>query len=233
MCAYLSAQLNLSQSLLEYFYLRPRPLLLQNITDPLHSLRPRPSSILYIPSGPGHHPFFTFPQAQAIIHSLHSLRPRPPSILYIPSGPDHHPFFTFPQAQATIHSLHSLRPRPSSILYIPLGPGHHPFFTFPQAQAITPSHYADVVEERNIEHLCGYPPCGTRMGPATAQKYHISLEKKQVYDLTEQKVEPRPLYPLKATPIHCWYRNSAICGVIRLQGSMQASCQMSPYGFNQ
>ena len=58
----------------------------------------------------------------------------------------------------------------------------------PQAQAITPSHYSDVIDERNIEHLCGYPLCGTGLGPATIQRYHISYEKKQVYDLTERKV---------------------------------------------
>eukprot|EP00731_Ephydatia_muelleri_P015628 Em0009g52a len=65
----------------------------------------------------------------------------------------------------------------------------------PQAQAITPSHYCDVVDERNIEHLCGYPPCGTRLGPVTAQRYHISLEKKQVYDLAERK---------KFCSMHCY-----------------------------
>lgn len=58
-----------------------------------------------------------------------------------------------------------------------------------QAQVLSSSRYADVVEERNIEHLCGYPLCNAHMkGIPQLQKYHISVKNKQVYDLTERKV---------------------------------------------
>ena len=48
--------------------------------------------------------------------------------------------------------------------------------------------YADVVEERNIGYLCGYPLCSTPMKNIPTQKYHVSVKDKQVYDLTERKV---------------------------------------------
>ena len=57
-----------------------------------------------------------------------------------------------------------------------------------QGQCISQCHYSDVVEERNIERLCGYPGCDKQLGPVPRQKYHISLERKQVFDLTERKV---------------------------------------------
>ena len=45
------------------------------------------------------------------------------------------------------------------------------------------------MEERNIERLCGYPMCDRKLGPISRQKYHISVERRQVFDLTERKVE--------------------------------------------
>lgn len=53
---------------------------------------------------------------------------------------------------------------------------------------LSTSQYADVVEERNIVGLCGYPLCNTALGPIPKQKYHVSLAKKQIFDLTERKV---------------------------------------------
>lgn len=44
------------------------------------------------------------------------------------------------------------------------------------------------MEERNIGKLCGYPVCSHQLGPVPRQKYHISVEKRQVFDLTERKV---------------------------------------------
>ncbi|KAM6454402.1 putative RNA polymerase II subunit B1 CTD phosphatase RPAP2 isoform 2-T2 [Liasis olivaceus] len=44
---------------------------------------------------------------------------------------------------------------------------------------ITPSHYQDVVEERFIIRLCGYP--------VPKQKYKISTKTNKVYDITERK----------------------------------------------
>ena len=58
-----------------------------------------------------------------------------------------------------------------------------------QSQHITQNHYDDVVEERNIERLCGYPMCDRKLGPISRQKYHISVERRQVFDVTERKVE--------------------------------------------
>lgn len=57
-----------------------------------------------------------------------------------------------------------------------------------QAAVLSADQYADVVEERNIEHLCGYPLCSTPMKNISQQKYHVSVKNKQVYDLTERKV---------------------------------------------
>ena len=51
-----------------------------------------------------------------------------------------------------------------------------------------PSHYSDVVDERNICHLCGYPMCGNPLDEQLKQTYHISLAQKKVFDLTERKV---------------------------------------------
>ena len=59
---------------------------------------------------------------------------------------------------------------------------------FWQAQVFSQSHYSDVVEERNIGHLCGYPVCGNALGEQPQQKYHVSLAQKKVFDLTERKV---------------------------------------------
>ncbi len=53
---------------------------------------------------------------------------------------------------------------------------------------LSADQYADVVEERNIEHLCGYPLCRGHIRSFTTQKYHVSVKDKQVYDLTERKV---------------------------------------------
>ena len=57
-----------------------------------------------------------------------------------------------------------------------------------QAQVLSQSHYTDVVEERNISNLCGYPLCVNPLGEQPKQKYHISLAQKKVFDLTERKV---------------------------------------------
>lgn len=59
----------------------------------------------------------------------------------------------------------------------------------PQAREISQSHYADVVEERTIERLCGYPLCGCGLGHVTKQRYHISVQRREVLDLTERKVQ--------------------------------------------
>ncbi|KAH8249724.1 hypothetical protein KR032_011787, partial [Drosophila birchii] len=52
---------------------------------------------------------------------------------------------------------------------------------------IGPSNYADVVDERDINKLCGYPLCSNLLEKVPKQKYAISVSKNKVYDLTERK----------------------------------------------
>lgn len=49
------------------------------------------------------------------------------------------------------------------------------------------SDYNDVVQERSIENLCGYPLCSNLIKETMKQKYHISQVSNKVYDLTERK----------------------------------------------
>ncbi|CAO2639030.1 RNA polymerase II subunit B1 CTD phosphatase Rpap2 [Lemmus lemmus] len=52
---------------------------------------------------------------------------------------------------------------------------------------ITPAHYSDVVDERAIIKLCGYPLCQKTLGAIPKQKYKISTKTNKVYDITERK----------------------------------------------
>ncbi|XP_034979899.2 putative RNA polymerase II subunit B1 CTD phosphatase RPAP2 isoform X1 [Zootoca vivipara] len=52
---------------------------------------------------------------------------------------------------------------------------------------ITPLHYKDVVEERFIIKLCGYPICRKRLQNVPKQRYKISTKTNKVYDITERK----------------------------------------------
>ncbi|NP_001096736.1 putative RNA polymerase II subunit B1 CTD phosphatase RPAP2 isoform X1 [Bos taurus] len=52
---------------------------------------------------------------------------------------------------------------------------------------ITPAHYSDVVDERSIIKLCGYPLCQNKLGIVPKQKYKISTKTNKVYDITERK----------------------------------------------
>ncbi|XP_070448764.1 putative RNA polymerase II subunit B1 CTD phosphatase RPAP2 isoform X1 [Equus przewalskii] len=54
-------------------------------------------------------------------------------------------------------------------------------------QFITPAHYSDVVDERSIINLCGYPLCQKKLGIIPKQKYKISTKTNKVYDITERK----------------------------------------------
>ena len=74
-----------------------------------------------------------------------------------------------------------------------------------QAEVLSQSQYSDVVEERSIEQLCGYPLCDAPLGTPPKQKYKISLETKQILDLTERKV---PLiFSYASMHLHPLYRN--------------------------
>uniref|UniRef100_A0A8D0GDU2 RNA polymerase II subunit B1 CTD phosphatase RPAP2 homolog n=1 Tax=Sphenodon punctatus TaxID=8508 RepID=A0A8D0GDU2_SPHPU len=52
---------------------------------------------------------------------------------------------------------------------------------------VSPSHYKDVVDERSILRLCGYPLCQNRLENVPKQKYRISTKTNKVYDITERK----------------------------------------------
>uniref|UniRef100_A0A8C3WIM0 RNA polymerase II subunit B1 CTD phosphatase RPAP2 homolog n=1 Tax=Catagonus wagneri TaxID=51154 RepID=A0A8C3WIM0_9CETA len=54
-------------------------------------------------------------------------------------------------------------------------------------KSITPAHYSDVVDERSIIKLCGYPLCQKKLGIVPKQKYKISTRTNKVYDITERK----------------------------------------------
>ncbi|KAK2145427.1 hypothetical protein LSH36_682g01061 [Paralvinella palmiformis] len=60
-------------------------------------------------------------------------------------------------------------------------------FLIEAAQRIDHNHYADVVEERAIIKLCGYPLCLKPLTNIPKQKYHISTKTNKVYDITERK----------------------------------------------
>ncbi|KAK3604385.1 hypothetical protein CHS0354_011871 [Potamilus streckersoni] len=55
------------------------------------------------------------------------------------------------------------------------------------AHYITPSHYADVVEERGIANQCGYPLCPNQLGNVPKKKFHISTKTNKVYDISQRK----------------------------------------------
>eukprot|EP00794_Sanderia_malayensis_P015691 gene15691-17273_t len=52
---------------------------------------------------------------------------------------------------------------------------------------IMPGHYADIIEERSISKLCGYPLCSNKIVKAPKQNFHISMKYNKIYDITERK----------------------------------------------
>ncbi|XP_065698284.2 putative RNA polymerase II subunit B1 CTD phosphatase RPAP2 isoform X2 [Patagioenas fasciata] len=60
-------------------------------------------------------------------------------------------------------------------------------FLLDSGKCITPSHYKDIVDERSIIKLCGYPLCQNKLENVPKQKYRISTKTNRVYDITERK----------------------------------------------
>ncbi|XP_064371994.1 putative RNA polymerase II subunit B1 CTD phosphatase RPAP2 isoform X2 [Dromaius novaehollandiae] len=60
-------------------------------------------------------------------------------------------------------------------------------FLVNSGKIITPSHYKDIVDERSIIKLCGYPLCQNKLENVPKQKYRISTKTNRVYDITERK----------------------------------------------
>jgi hypothetical protein len=54
-------------------------------------------------------------------------------------------------------------------------------------QFITFDQYSDIVEERSITQLCGYPLCANSLSDVPKKKYQISVKNKTVYDISERK----------------------------------------------
>ncbi|XP_031619233.1 putative RNA polymerase II subunit B1 CTD phosphatase RPAP2 homolog [Contarinia nasturtii] len=52
---------------------------------------------------------------------------------------------------------------------------------------INQSHYDDIVEERSISKLCGYPLCDNILKEIPKQQYIISSAQNKVFDITERK----------------------------------------------
>ena len=52
---------------------------------------------------------------------------------------------------------------------------------------INTSHMEDVIEERAIIKLCGYVLCSAALTTVIGQRYHISMKKNKVYDVTRRK----------------------------------------------
>lgn len=54
-------------------------------------------------------------------------------------------------------------------------------------QYITPGYYQDIVDERAITKICGYPLCGKKLPPMPNQQYSICTKQNKVYDILERK----------------------------------------------
>ncbi|XP_061396324.1 putative RNA polymerase II subunit B1 CTD phosphatase RPAP2 homolog [Musca vetustissima] len=52
---------------------------------------------------------------------------------------------------------------------------------------INQCHYDDIVDERNILHLCSYPLCDEVLENVPTKQYQISTATNKVYDITDRK----------------------------------------------
>ncbi|XP_044270462.1 RNA polymerase II subunit B1 CTD phosphatase Rpap2 [Tribolium madens] len=52
---------------------------------------------------------------------------------------------------------------------------------------INQSHYQDIVEERALSKLCGYPLCSKRIPDMPKKQFYISTKNNKVYDITDRK----------------------------------------------
>lgn len=52
---------------------------------------------------------------------------------------------------------------------------------------INQSHFEDIVEERSIEKLCGWPLCKKQLTEIPKKQFDINLSKKKVYDIRDRK----------------------------------------------
>lgn len=57
-----------------------------------------------------------------------------------------------------------------------------------QLKHINQELYQDIVEERAITKICGYPLCGMKLPDMPKKQYYISTKQNKVYDITDRKV---------------------------------------------
>ncbi|XP_056379126.1 putative RNA polymerase II subunit B1 CTD phosphatase RPAP2 [Hyla sarda] len=91
------------------------------------------------------------------------------------------------------------------------------------AKFISPSYYKDIVEERSIVKLCGYPICNKKLENVPKQKYKISTKTNKVYDITERKCfcsnfcyRASKYYEAQIPQTPVWSREEEIPPVIKL-----------------
>lgn len=60
------------------------------------------------------------------------------------------------------------------------------YFRF-QLIHLNQAHYDDIIEERSIAKLCGYPLCDINLNNIPKQQYIIASTQNKVYDITERK----------------------------------------------
>lgn len=56
-----------------------------------------------------------------------------------------------------------------------------------QIKEINQCHYQDVIEERALTKICGFPLCKEALKEMPTKVYQISTKTNKVYDLTERK----------------------------------------------
>lgn len=56
-----------------------------------------------------------------------------------------------------------------------------------QLAHINQSHFDDIIEERAIMKLCGYPLCDMELVDVPNKQYQISVTLNKVYDITQRK----------------------------------------------
>eukprot|EP00898_Chlorokybus_atmophyticus_P000538 jgi/Chlat1/1485/Chrsp12S02024 len=91
------------------------------------------------------------------------------------------------------------------------------------AKHITLDHYKDVVEERAIAHMCGYPLCGNALNkqPQRRGRYRISLKEKKVYDTSTDDQFCSPEHAIASDHFGRGLQNGAIPSV-PVEQQMQA-----------
>lgn len=61
------------------------------------------------------------------------------------------------------------------------------YFKF-QLNHINQATYQDIVEERAITNICGYPLCGRKLPEMPKKQYLIATKNNKIYDITDRKV---------------------------------------------